>query len=91
MGRRTELRVSKSQCSIFKEFYAAFLQGGVDKETRAWMAEHKEECNYCREWSRSFEENREDKVIVTKVQKDIFEGLKGAIKKRAKIFSGSHS
>ncbi|MCM0649160.1 hypothetical protein NBE98_12315 [Clostridium swellfunianum] len=81
------MRVCKSQCSLFKDLYRAFLQGEVEEETRAWMIKHKEECSFCREWAKSFEENREDKLDEESVQKDIFDEAKGAIKK-AKLFLG---
>lgn len=79
------MKVNRSQCSIFKDLYGAFLQGEVEEESRIWMTEHKEECSYCREWARSHEENREDKVIETNVQNNMFDEAKSAIKK-AKLF-----
>lgn len=79
------MRLGKSQCSIFKDLYGAFLQSEVEEETRTWMNEHKEECSYCREWARSFDENREDKGIESYVQENTFDEAKSAIK-RAKLF-----
>jgi predicted anti-sigma-YlaC factor YlaD len=81
------LRVYKSQCSLFKDLYRAYLQGEVEEETRSWMAKHKEECSYCREWAMSTEENREDKVIEMNVQEGTFDEAKGAIKKAKMVMS----
>jgi predicted anti-sigma-YlaC factor YlaD len=48
------MRVGKSQCSIFKDLYEAFLQGEIEEETRVWMKEHKKECSHCSEWSQRY-------------------------------------
>jgi predicted anti-sigma-YlaC factor YlaD len=81
------MRVYKSQCSLFKNFYGDFLRGKVDKETKEWMAIHKEECSYCREWAISVEENREDKVVesIPKINKNY--KVKDIVKKVMSITS----
>lgn len=61
-GQKYKMRVCKSQCSMFKELYKAFIKEEVDKETKKWMTEHKKECSFCREWAKNFEENKEDVV-----------------------------
>ncbi|ERI95084.1 hypothetical protein HMPREF1982_00482 [Clostridiales bacterium oral taxon 876 str. F0540] len=55
---------------MFKELYRAFINGEVDKETSEWMAEHKKECSFCREWAKSFEENKEDILDDEKINKN---------------------
>lgn len=55
------MRATKSQCSFFKDLYITFARGEADKESRTWMEQHRKECSYCREWSKSIDENREDK------------------------------
>ena len=79
------MRVGKCQCSVFKDLYGAFVQGEVEEETRSWMDIHKEECSSCRDWTKNFEENSDDKVIETNGQKDMFDEAKRAINK-AKLF-----
>jgi predicted anti-sigma-YlaC factor YlaD len=41
--------------------YSAYKSGSVDLETKLWMEQHRKECSYCRAWSISVDENREDK------------------------------
>jgi predicted anti-sigma-YlaC factor YlaD len=79
------MRVGKSQCSIFKDLYEAFLQGEIEEETRVWMKEHKKECSHCSEWSQRYEKDEKNKVINTSVQKDMYDEAKDAIKK-TKLF-----
>jgi predicted anti-sigma-YlaC factor YlaD len=79
------MRVGKSQCSIFKDLYEAFLQDQVEEETKTWMKEHLKECRHCSEWSKNYEEDEKDEINDTSVQKDIFDEAKDAIKK-AKLF-----
>ena len=55
------MRACKSQCSLFKEMYNDYKSGSVDLETKLWMEQHSKECSYCRAWSISVDENREDK------------------------------
>ncbi|MFL0248372.1 zf-HC2 domain-containing protein [Candidatus Clostridium stratigraminis] len=81
------MRVGKSQCSIFKDLYEAFLQGEIEDETRTWMEEHVKECSHCSEWSKNHEKDEKDKVIDTSVQKDMFDEAKDVIKKTKLIVS----
>ncbi|MFL0245690.1 hypothetical protein [Candidatus Clostridium stratigraminis] len=55
------MRAFMSQCSQFKNLYIPFKKGEVEKETVTWMDLHRKECSFCREWSKSVDENREDK------------------------------
>ena len=81
------MRVCKSQCSLFKDYYGDYLKNKVDGETKGWMTKHKEECSFCKEWAKSYEENREDKVALLNAQKDMFDETKGIIKKVKLIIS----
>jgi predicted anti-sigma-YlaC factor YlaD len=74
------MRFYKCQCSLFKDYYEGYLKNGVDEETKAWMTKHKEECSFCREWARSFEENREDIIVYKKANEN-------KIHKKTKIVS----
>lgn len=56
------MRAFKSQCSLFKEMYSDYKKGNIDSETKHGMEEHRSECAYCREWSLSIDEDREDKT-----------------------------
>jgi predicted anti-sigma-YlaC factor YlaD len=40
----------------------SFKRRQVEEDTRIWMEQHRKECTYCREWSKSVDENREDKL-----------------------------
>jgi predicted anti-sigma-YlaC factor YlaD len=75
------VRVLKSQCSLFKDLYRVFLLGEVDGETRASMEQHMKECSYCREWSKSVDENREDKEQTSIVVNNVIEEVKYAPRK----------
>ncbi len=81
------MRVCKSQCSVFKDLYIAYLQGEVEEETRSWMTKHKEECSYCSNWTKSVDENREDKDIEVNVQEGMFDEAKGAIRNAKMVIS----
>lgn len=75
------MRVLKSQCSLFKDLYRAFLQEEVDVETRVSMEQHMKECAYCREWSKSVDENREDKEQSNITENKVFQEAMKEIKK----------
>jgi predicted anti-sigma-YlaC factor YlaD len=78
------VRVLKSQCSLFKDLYKSFRLSKVDEETRLSMEQHMKECSYCREWSKSIDENREDKEQTGIVVYNVIEEAKNAVK-RAKL------
>jgi predicted anti-sigma-YlaC factor YlaD len=50
------VKVCKSQCSVFKNLYAAYVRGEAEKETMEWMSEHQKECSYCSKWAMDKEE-----------------------------------
>jgi hypothetical protein len=75
------MRAYKCQCSLFKDYYRDYLKDKVDEETKASMTKHKEECSFCRQWARSFEENREDIVIINSIRNDGVHKEKGLAKK----------
>lgn len=77
----SNMRVCKSQCSMFKELYRAFINGEVEEETRSWMLRHREECSYCREWAKSFEENREDIIACDNSNSGNFDDAKEDVKR----------
>lgn len=81
------MRVLKSQCSLFKDLYRAFLQVEVDGETRAYMEQHMKECTYCREWSKSVDENREDKEESVFVEYNVADDSIKALKKAKHIIA----
>jgi hypothetical protein len=80
------MRAYKCQCSLFKDYYRDYQKCKVDEETKVWMTKHKEECSFCEEWAKSFEENREDIVINNSIrrygvhkEKDLAERIKSGI------------
>jgi hypothetical protein len=75
------MRAYKCQCSLFKDYYESYLKGKVDEETKAWMTKHKEECSFCRQWAKSFDENKEDIVINNNTRKEGGYKEKGLAKK----------
>lgn len=82
------MRVLKSQCSLFKELYRSFLQLEVDVEARASMEQHLKECSYCREWSKSIDENREDKEQINNLKGDLFIEAKPFKRSSIRLFFG---
>jgi hypothetical protein len=64
------MRAYKCQCSLFKDYYENYLKDKVDEETKAWMTKHKEECSFCRQWAKSFDENKEDIVTNNNTRKE---------------------
>lgn len=79
------MRVCKSQCSLFKEMYAALINKQVDAENKAWMEQHKKECSYCNEWCKSVDENRED-IIDIHINEEHADDSIMKDAKRAKVF-----
>jgi predicted anti-sigma-YlaC factor YlaD len=75
------MRAYKCQCSLFKDYYENYLKDKVDGETKAWMTKHKEECSFCRQWAKSFEENKEDIVINNNTRKEGVHKEKGLAEK----------
>lgn len=80
------MKVCKSQCSVFKDLYSAYVQGEAERETMEWMREHEKECSYCRGWAME----REEKVSIPQKEdknEDNFDEANRVIK-RAKVVMG---
>jgi predicted anti-sigma-YlaC factor YlaD len=79
--RGIKMKVIKSQCSFFKDLYIAFVEGKVEEETTIWMEQHIKECSYCRDWSKSVDEGREDKIYYEALEKDKYHEAERVVKK----------
>lgn len=81
------MRPYKSQCSVFKDLYGAFLQEEVEGETKAWMEEHKKECMHCREWCQEYDRSGGHDENEENIKENTFDKDKEAVRRGRLILS----